>query len=188
MAFTSYLGNSNLPRGLRNNNPGNLVQTSISWQGKVPLSQNTDSRFEQFYELRYGIRALMRDIISDYGKGSNTITAIISEFAPAFENNTAGYINTVSNMIGIAHNAIMPSLTKELLVGLCKAIVYVENGAGFSNYISDKDYQDALAILGKTLPINNTILGVEKKNILSGMLLIGTFLGVFLFVKSKNKK
>ena len=36
----SYLNNSALPRGLRNNNPGNLVQTSIAWLGKVPLSQN----------------------------------------------------------------------------------------------------------------------------------------------------
>lgn len=150
--YTSYLNNAALPRGLRNNNPGNLVQTDITWQGKVPLAQNTDSRFEQFYELRYGIRALMRDIITDYGKGKTTVSAIISEFAPSFENNTAGYINTVSNMIGVAATAVIPGLTEQLLVNICKAIVYVENGVGFTSYISDKDYADALAILGKSLP------------------------------------
>jgi len=38
-------------RGLRNNNPGNLEKRSTPWQGKVPHSQNTDGRFEQFESM-----------------------------------------------------------------------------------------------------------------------------------------
>ncbi|MBF03231.1 MAG: hypothetical protein CMP76_08040 [Flavobacterium sp.] len=144
----SYLNNSNLPRGLINNNPGNLVQTSIAWLGKVPLSQNTDSRFEQFYELRYGIRALMRDIISDYKKGKNTVVSLITEFAPEFENNTTVYINSVIASVG---SNIIGDLTQEKLIAICKAIVLVENGTVVNQYIDDSDYNQALSILGITL-------------------------------------
>lgn len=165
MSYTSYLNNFELPRGIRNNNPGNLVKTSIPWQGKIPHSQNTDSRFEQFVDLRHGVRALMRDIITDYEKGLTTITSLISEFAPSFENNTAGYINSVSNMIGIGSQDIIPSITKSRLIGLSKAIVFVENDwyngqNGFSNYVSDKDYEDAFQILGRDLPTGS---GSQKK-------------------------
>jgi hypothetical protein len=152
MAYKSYLGRTDLPRGLRNNNPGNLVQTSIPWQGKIPLSQNTDSRFEQFYELRYGIRAKMRDIISDYKKGLTSVSDLINEYAPSFENNTAAYINTVANMIGFAPTMFIPELTEDLLVKIAKALHFVENGAAYKDYLTDQDYQDALNILGIDLP------------------------------------
>lgn len=153
----SYLNNTALPRGLRNNNPGNLVRTSIAWEGKIPHSQNPDSYFEQFTHLPYGIRALMRDIISDYEKGKDTVTELISEFAPAFENNTAAYINTVAIYTGLGANEQINGLTKPVLIGLCKAIVLVENGAGFNQYVTNTEYEQAFAILGKPLP------GVLKK-------------------------
>ncbi len=34
------------------------------------------------------------------------------------------------------------------MISICKAIILVENGSGYSKYISDKDYNDAIAILG----------------------------------------
>jgi hypothetical protein len=178
--FTSYLHNSGLPRGLRNNNPGNLVQTNITWKGKIPLAQNTDSRFEQFIELRYGIRALMRDVITDYSKGLNTVNSLISEFAPSFENNTTSYINTVSSMIGFPANAFIPSLTKQTLVSICKAIVYVENGASYSGYISNKDYEDAFKILGKSLPSS------KKKELTTLLVVAGLSFGTYLLVRKKD--
>lgn len=147
MAYSNYLGRTDLPRGIRNNNPGNLVKTNITWKGKIPHSQNTDSRFEQFKELRYGIRAKMRDIITDIGKGKNTINKLISEFAPAFENNTAAYIQSVATALGISGNDEI-DLSQETLITLCKAIAYVENGAKAAAMITDKDYQDAIEILG----------------------------------------
>lgn len=151
MAFKSYLGRTDLPRGLRNNNPGNLVITPINWVGEVPSSQNTDGHFEQFKELRYGIRAKMRDIINDVNKGKNTVKLLIEEFAPSFENNTPAYINTVLKLTGLSLNSKI-ILTKEGLISLCKAISFVENGSAYTNYITDKDYQDAIDILGISLP------------------------------------
>lgn len=152
--YKSYLNMNNLPRGIRNNNPGNLVLTDIPWNGKIPRSQNLDwsgsptnvvKKFEQFIELRYGIRALMRDIYNDYSKGKTTVTSLISEFAPSFENNTTAYINTVVKMIG---SNLIGELTQDKMIALAKAIIYVENGSGYSSYITDKDYNDAIAILG----------------------------------------
>lgn len=153
----SFLNRTDLPRGLRNNNPGNLIRTSIAWQGKVPHHLSTDSKFEQFYDLRDGIRAMMRDLVTDHGKGLRTATALISEFAPAFENNTAAYIGIVSRMIGVGPVEPILTLTREKLIGLAKAIVYVENGAAYSPLVIEQDYVDAYANLGKTLPS-------EKKN------------------------
>jgi hypothetical protein len=144
--YTSYLNNNAFPRGIRNNNPANLVRSANAWNGKIPYNLSKDSRFEQFTELRYGLRALMRDIYNDYSrKGKKTVTELISEFAPAFENNTQAYIGTVIKMIG---SNLIGELTQEKMISLCKAIILVENGAAYSKYISDKDYADAIAILG----------------------------------------
>ncbi len=144
--YTNYLNRNDLPRGLRNNNPGNLVRSNNAWLGKIPYNQSLDSRFEQFIELRYGIRALMRDIYSDYTKkNKKTVVELINEFAPDFENNTAAYINTVVKIIG---SNLIGELTQDKMIAICKAIIYVENGSGYSKYISDKDYNDAIAILG----------------------------------------
>lgn len=147
--YTNYLNRTDLPRGLRNNNPGNLVRSNNAWKGKIPYNQSTDSRFEQFIELRYGIRALMRDIYSDFTrKNKKTVIEIISEFAPSFENNTQAYINTVIKIIG---SNIIGELTQEKMIALCKAIILVENGSSYSKYVSDKDYQDAISILDISL-------------------------------------
>jgi hypothetical protein len=69
----SYLSNS--PRGVRNNNPGNLVYTHIKWQGKVPKHQNKDRRFEMFIAPEYGVRAMIKDLKHDIEKGKNTVPA-----------------------------------------------------------------------------------------------------------------
>lgn len=121
---TNFLQQKNLPRGIRNNNPGNLKKSSIRWFGKI---ESSDSVFEQFVDIRYGIRALAKDITNDIKKGKNTIAALISEFAPATENKTRAYINYVSQATGIDENA---RLNTEFgtIFRLVKAIIRHENG------------------------------------------------------------
>jgi len=117
------LRNTNLPRGLRNNNPFNLVKTSISWQGKVIGS---DPRFETFQNLGFGIRAGLLDLYNDWArKNLKTIKSLITEFAPPSENLTGNYINFVSARTGIA-----PDRPLQLpdLVKVAQAIVILENG------------------------------------------------------------
>lgn len=153
----NYLNNPNVPRGIRNNNPGNLIRTKDNWEGKIPFSQSKDTRFEQFKEMRYGIRAMMKDIIGDIKEGSDTVSKLIHEYAPTFENNTTGYIATVTKMIGIGLTSKI-DLSEETIIGLCKAIVFVENGSSFASYVTDQDYKDAVAILG--IPLKKKVVKV----------------------------
>jgi len=150
--MANYLNNTELvnekpkyARGLRNNNPGNLVRTSIGWQGKIPFTKSKDTKFEQFYELRYGLHALMRDIVSDIKKGQNNIIKLINEFAPGFENNTPAYINSVVKSVGLAPNALL-ILSEEQVTALAKAIVRVELGSKDAKLVLDSDYTAAMAL------------------------------------------
>lgn len=131
----SFLNQAAYPRGLRNNNPGNLIRTSDAWQGKIPFSQSKDTKFEQFYELRYGVRALMININSQFKKGINTVREIITKYAPPHENNTEQYIIGVCQALGVGDSEALV-LTEEILMALCKAIVKIEIGASYAQFIT----------------------------------------------------
>lgn len=138
---SSYL--SLLPRGIRNNNPGNLVQTSSTWKGKLPKSQNKDKRFEMFVSPEYGIRALIKLLQNYMTKGYNTPEKIISRYAPKNENDTRSYINLVSQSLGVnANTALHP--TKNTLQQLVFAIVKVENGG---NYMTTQLFEKAYSMV-----------------------------------------
>jgi len=102
-------------RGIRNNNPFNLVQTSINWRGKVPAQ---DPRFETFANIAFGIRAGLLDLYNDWSRKG-------LKFAPPFENDTAGYIRFVERSTGIPKNA---PLQLPDLIKVAKAIIILENG------------------------------------------------------------
>lgn len=115
-----------LARGIRSNNPGNLVKTSIKWKGKIPHDQNTDSRYEAFTAPHWGIRAMTMDIRNDIEKdGTNTIRKLINEYAPRFENPTANYIAHVAKSVGIDPDTV---IKKEHYPALIKALIFFENG------------------------------------------------------------
>ena len=123
---------SSAPRGIRNNNPGNLIFTKIDWTGKLPKEQNKDRRFEMFIAPEYGIE-----------KGKNTVPALITEYAPRFENNTDAYIQTVCKDLKVSTTAkLLP--TKNTLRLLVHSISKVENGG---NYITNKLFDKAYAMI-----------------------------------------
>lgn len=126
--MTDYSNNTNLPRGFRNNNPGNLQKTAIAWQGKIPLEKNTDSRFEQFESMEYGVRALVMDLYNDITKkGLNTPVELMNEYAPPFENNTSSYTNKVANSIGIRPTDPI-NIDGDKMRKIVDTIIQVENG------------------------------------------------------------
>lgn len=113
-------------RGIRNNNPGNLRKTGIRWQGMAPESEQTDPDFVRFISPEYGIRAMTRDLKTDYGQGQRTVRALINEWAPPVENDTSAYVNAVSRALGVE-----PDTTLNLSVHLeplVRAIIRHENG------------------------------------------------------------
>lgn len=81
------------PRGIRNNNPLN-IRIGNTWLGEVP--DPTDSNFEQFVHIRYGLRAafcILRRYIRRYKR--NSVRKIVTAWAPSTENNTERYIQLV---------------------------------------------------------------------------------------------
>lgn len=144
--MNSYLGQTTLPRGIRNNNPGNLIRTASDWIGKVPFAQSTDSQFEQFTHVEYGLRAMAYDIIGDISKGKNTLTALITEYAPPSENDTAAYINSVSNQTGVGANDTIP-LSVDTLVAIMQAKIVVENGPSAGNYVTEDMIREGISLL-----------------------------------------
>ncbi|WP_222844200.1 hypothetical protein [Saccharicrinis aurantiacus] len=138
---TTYL--SNMPRGIRNNNPGNLIYTNIKWNGKLPKAQNKDRRFEMFIAPEYGVRAMIKDLKNDINKGKNTVPALISEYAPKHENNTSAYINTVCRDLKVSKTAkLLPSQNTLRLLVL--SISRVENGG---NYVSNELFNKAYSMI-----------------------------------------
>lgn len=139
MLNKSFLNNHKI-RGLRNNNPGNLVKTAIKWLGKI---KSTDTRFEQFESLHYGILAQLKDLIHDIKKGKNTVTKLISEYAPSFENDTKAYVNSVCQTLGITPNQKIVRVNSAFLIALARAIYKVELGKSHE-LITDDDIQLAI--------------------------------------------
>lgn len=130
VANLSYLGQSGLPRGMRNNNPGNIRISNTPWQGKIPASQNTDKAFEQFRTWAYGIRAMIKNLqYYQTNRNLNNLTQIISTWAPAADNNdTTAYIAAVSLETGLSPTAYLNLQDQNTMRKLVKAMSRVENG------------------------------------------------------------
>lgn len=139
---------SKAPRGIRNNNPGNIrISKNNDWLGKVPAKDNTDGSFEQFTHYKYGVRALIVLLRNYVKSGRNTITKIFAEFAPPNENNTQQYIKFVADRVGIgANDAITPN--KDSMRALCQAIAKMENG---EEAITDAQYDEGYAELPQNI-------------------------------------
>ena len=75
------------------------------WKGKAGDSDG----FVQFSSPEMGVRAAARTLKSYRKQGRTTITGIVKKWAPSSENNTAAYIQNVSEMININPNAPLKS-------------------------------------------------------------------------------
>lgn len=114
----------NNPRGVRNNNPGNIRKNSTVWMGMS--ATQTDPSFVQFVAPEYGIRAIAKIMKSYRALGLNTIREVIRRWAPPSENNTDSYVSAVC-----AECSVKPDETVDLdtvMPLLVKAIIYHENG------------------------------------------------------------
>ena len=115
-----------LPRGLRNNNPGNIRRNSDVFQGEVNPSRDKD--FKQFKSIAYGYRAVFK-ILSNYHRvyKLTTIRKMISRWAPENENNTAAYVSLVSSYSGIGPDDLL-NFDREQMIRIVAGMSKVENG------------------------------------------------------------
>lgn len=127
------------PRGIRNNNPLN-IRIGNTWLGEVP--NPTDSEFEQFVSIRYGLRAafvILRRYIRRYGR--NTPAKIIRAWATAVENNTQRYIEVVCKRSLIAPDEVIDYADENTMVRLVKAMAFVECGVQLDDDVIGESYK-----------------------------------------------
>ncbi len=124
------------PRGIRNNNPGNLRITKQRWQGQKETQDDHD--FLAFDSPLMGLRALMKVLLTYQMKyGLDTVESIINRFAPPSENATDNYIYAVAKRMNIRRRDNLRLSNPAVLQQLAKAIVRQENGADRPWYPDD---------------------------------------------------
>lgn len=155
------------PRGIRNNNPGN-IEWGDPWQGLVPVNERTDARFAQFETPAYGIRAMARVLITYQDKrtardGSriDTVREIIERWAPASENNVDAYVTAVRRGMFGAPNAPTQFLDMhkyEHIRPLIDGIIRHENGRGpldnANTWYTDATIDEGLRLAGIRKPVD----------------------------------
>lgn len=133
------------PRGLRNNNPGNIRKNNIVYQGEVVPSK--DEAFKQFVTMAYGYRAIFT-LLYTYQKkyGISTIADAIIRYAPSIENHTTAYIDAVSEWSGVPATSHITTTNADVMIPIVAAMSRVENGvpavisdveAGWKLFIQD---------------------------------------------------
>lgn len=168
-----------LPRGVRNNNPGNLERTAERWIGMSP-DQSSDPRFMVFDTPEHGIRALMRLLINYQERhGLKTVREIINRWAPpvgrdqdgkSYTQNTSGYVHHVARQTGFDPDEPLDMLDRATCEKLARAIVRHENGnpnlhGRPEDWYDDATYSRALVMAGfaadtKPLVSSRTVKGV----------------------------
>lgn len=130
-----------IPRGIRNNNPGNIKKNNVDWDGLS--EEQTDNTFFQFTDPIYGIRALTKILLTYRHKYDlKNVWAIINRYAPPSENDTEAYKNFVTkktglNMLEEIENSV------EAYLPVVKAIILMENG--------EQPYDDEIILQGMNL-------------------------------------
>lgn len=110
------------PRGIRNNNPGNIEEIGIPWQGRTTDCQ--DQRFACFSSPEYGIRALTINLLSyHYVHGIDSLEGVVKRWMPSPENN---HDEILSNFDALNNGA--SQITNENLHELVTWFIIVENG------------------------------------------------------------
>lgn len=112
------------PRGIRNNNPGNIRYSPATATYEGCTGQD-DKGFCVFDTPEHGIQAMYR-LLGVYRSkyGLNTVRGIISRWAPSNENDTAAYIQIVSSAVGVLPD---DQLLEAQLPDLVQAMIQHEN-------------------------------------------------------------
>jgi hypothetical protein len=121
-----------VPRGIRNNNPGNIdYHVNTKWQGLVLDADRKDTRFCEFKDPTWGVRAMCVVLIGYQDRyGINTIRGIIGRWAPSNENDTLAYVTAVANAVAVKPDQALDLHTYDHLAPLVEAIIRHENGIG----------------------------------------------------------
>jgi hypothetical protein len=133
----SFINLVDAPLGLINNNPGNLRDIGIGWDGKI----GSNKGFVVFEDVSWGIRAMIINFHTSITiHGNDTLRKYISRYAPPQENDTEQYIHIVSQKTGInCNDNIQFDFDKLKLI--LRAQFDIEIGHLYSALITDDDFE-----------------------------------------------
>jgi len=146
MNTNPQFANKKLPRGIRNNNPGNLKKSSARWAGKVvnPL----DTVFESFDTMQNGVRAAIKNAHTQWNRGADTVQEFISIWAPKSDNNnTSAYVAAVAKKAGISPTKEFAFGNNDTTAKILHAVFIHENGPIAGDYIKLEAVKGHLAAL-----------------------------------------
>ncbi|HBN6068344.1 hypothetical protein [Enterobacter cloacae] len=134
-------GYKSAPRGIRNNNPGNL---NYAGQAGATLEGGEGGRFAVFESMQHGVAALYKQLQLYFKRGINTLSSIVKTYAPASDNNNVdAYISALTKATGKGANEVLDSGDTATIARLMKGIVDHENGKG---YISSSDIMGGIQL------------------------------------------
>lgn len=120
------------PRGIRNNNPGNIVVPDsgkiAAWPGAVGAD---DAGYMQFTSSIDGVRAIVINLrLYRERHGLCTVHDIISRWTRVNDTleHRRAYINFVASRLGVTPETKLNLYNAKVLKQLTRAIVYYENG------------------------------------------------------------
>ncbi len=144
---------ADLPRGIRNNNPGNLRRTAppTPWRGLA--EQQMDSQFLCFASAEWGLRALMLVLLT-YARrhGLNTVRAIVNRWAPpigqdaqghSYTQDTGSYAAFMGKRLGVTLDQPLNISAPATIEAMARAITAYENGRPPADAPRDW-YEDAI--------------------------------------------
>lgn len=139
----SFINHAGGPIGLRNNNPGNLVDSGTTWEGKI----GSNGGFVVFDDVAWGIRAFATNLYSSITRyGTDTLRKYITRYAPPNENDTEGYITYVSQKTGIGPDETIPN-DVDTLKSILRAQFEMEIGQQYAALITDDDINEGISRL-----------------------------------------
>lgn len=137
----TYDAYGTMPRGIRNNNPGNL---NFAGQSGATKEGGEGGRFAVFESMQHGVAALYKQLQLYFKRGINTLSSIVKTYAPASDNNNVdAYISALTKATGKGANEVLDSGDTATIARLMKGIVDHENGKG---YISSSDIMGGIQL------------------------------------------
>lgn len=154
---------SNVPRGIRNNNPGNIEDGAFAQS--LPGYAGSDGRFAVFESAEAGAQAAPRLLQSYVSRGFNTPNKIINRWAPPSDNNpTADYAQYVAQRVGIGPDDVV---TEDQIPLIAQAISEFENGNHVAtpaeSDLSNLSDEDLIAALEDD-PVDNVLPGSSRES------------------------
>jgi hypothetical protein len=131
------------PRGIRNNNPGNLDFNRRNfnrdpWVGETGpeiRGDGSEGRFTNFDSPEHGIRALAKVLLTYCrlrkaadGSPIDTVQEIIDRWAPPHENDTTSYARHVRAQLDLEEGENVDVTEVDVLEDLVTSIIAHENG------------------------------------------------------------